>query len=129
MAKDVGDAIGAAIGHAAREVAQTVSANAHKATKKPLAGGRGIVAGAGLAALVPLAAKGAGKVVRGIGNGAGPLQAAGERVSDGVQDAVGKSVEKAGGAGGLAKEAGKARDEGRDYVVQDGDVMLFKFNV
>ncbi len=28
-----------------------------------------------------------------------------------------------------AREAGKARDEGKDYVVQDGDVMLFKFNV
>jgi GTP-binding protein YchF len=28
-----------------------------------------------------------------------------------------------------AKEAGKARDEGKDYVVEDGDVMLFKFNV
>jgi hypothetical protein len=27
-----------------------------------------------------------------------------------------------------AKEAGKARDEGKDYVVQDGDVLLFKFN-
>jgi ribosome-binding ATPase len=33
-----------------------------------------------------------------------------------------------GGEAG-AKEAGKARDEGKDYVVQDGDVMLFKFNV
>jgi len=34
------------------------------------------------------------------------------------------------GLGGevAAKEAGKARDEGKDYVVQDGDVMLFKFN-
>ena len=28
-----------------------------------------------------------------------------------------------------AKETGKARDEGKEYVVQDGDVMLFKFNV
>jgi GTP-binding protein YchF len=28
-----------------------------------------------------------------------------------------------------AKEAGKARDEGKEYIVQDGDVMLFKFNV
>jgi GTP-binding protein YchF len=28
-----------------------------------------------------------------------------------------------------AKDAGKARDEGKDYVVQDGDVMLFKTNV
>jgi GTP-binding protein YchF len=27
-----------------------------------------------------------------------------------------------------AREAGKARDEGKDYVVRDGDVMLFKFN-
>ena len=28
-----------------------------------------------------------------------------------------------------AREAGKAREEGKEYVVQDGDVMLFKFNV
>ena len=27
-----------------------------------------------------------------------------------------------------AKEAGKARDEGKDYVVQDGDILLFRFN-
>ncbi len=27
-----------------------------------------------------------------------------------------------------AKEAGKARDEGKDYIVKDGDVLLFKFN-
>ena len=29
----------------------------------------------------------------------------------------------------LAKEAGKVRSEGKDYVVQDGDVVVFKFNV
>ncbi|MGK7377245.1 redox-regulated ATPase YchF [Planococcus sp. 1R117A] len=28
-----------------------------------------------------------------------------------------------------AKEAGKVRQEGKEYVVQDGDVMLFRFNV
>jgi GTP-binding protein YchF len=28
-----------------------------------------------------------------------------------------------------ARDAGKARDEGKEYVVQDGDVLLFKFNV
>jgi GTP-binding protein YchF len=33
-----------------------------------------------------------------------------------------------GGEGG-AKDAGKLRQEGKDYVVQDGDVMHFKFNV
>ena len=27
------------------------------------------------------------------------------------------------------KEAGKARVEGKDYIVQDGDVMHFRFNV
>ena len=26
------------------------------------------------------------------------------------------------------EEAGKARDEGKEYVVKDGDIMLFKFN-
>jgi GTP-binding protein YchF len=33
-----------------------------------------------------------------------------------------------GGEAG-AREAGKLRQEGKDYVVQDGDVILFKFNV
>lgn len=33
-----------------------------------------------------------------------------------------------GGEAG-AKEAGRMRVEGRDYVVQDGDVLLFRFNV
>ena len=33
------------------------------------------------------------------------------------------------GGEGPAREAGKLRQEGKDYVVQDGDVMLFKFNV
>jgi len=28
-----------------------------------------------------------------------------------------------------AKEAGKVRQEGKDYLVQDGDILLFKFNV
>jgi ribosome-binding ATPase YchF (GTP1/OBG family) len=33
-----------------------------------------------------------------------------------------------GGEAG-AKEAGRMRAEGKDYVVQDGDVLLFRFNV
>jgi hypothetical protein len=28
-----------------------------------------------------------------------------------------------------AKEAGKMNMEGKEYIVQDGDVMHFKFNV
>jgi uncharacterized membrane protein len=110
MAKDVGDAIGTAIGHAAREVASTVSSNAHKASKKQpsLSGGKGVAAGAGLVALVPLAAKGAGMVVKSVTNGTKPLQLAGDKLTSSVSDAVGKQVEQAGGASGLAKEAGKA---------------------
>lgn len=33
------------------------------------------------------------------------------------------------GSMGLAKEAGKVRQEGKEYIVQDGDVILFRFNV
>jgi ribosome-binding ATPase YchF (GTP1/OBG family) len=35
---------------------------------------------------------------------------------------------KFGGEAG-ARDAGKLRSEGKEYVVQDGDVMLFRFNV
>lgn len=33
------------------------------------------------------------------------------------------------GSMGAAKEKGKVRSEGKEYVVQEGDVMLFRFNV
>ncbi len=33
------------------------------------------------------------------------------------------------GSENAARDAGKMRSEGKDYVVQDGDVMLFRFNV
>lgn len=33
------------------------------------------------------------------------------------------------GGEAAAREAGKLRQEGKDYLVQDGDVLLFKFNV
>ncbi|MBK3496807.1 redox-regulated ATPase YchF [Viridibacillus sp. YIM B01967] len=33
------------------------------------------------------------------------------------------------GSMSAAKEAGKVRQEGKEYIVQDGDVMLFRFNV
>jgi ribosome-binding ATPase YchF (GTP1/OBG family) len=35
----------------------------------------------------------------------------------------------ASGSMAAARERGLVRQEGRDYVVRDGDVMLFKFNV
>ncbi len=33
------------------------------------------------------------------------------------------------GGEGPAKDAGKMRQEGKDYIVQDGDIVLFRFNV
>jgi ribosome-binding ATPase YchF (GTP1/OBG family) len=33
------------------------------------------------------------------------------------------------GSEAAAREAGLLRSEGREYVVQDGDVILFRFNV
>ena len=33
------------------------------------------------------------------------------------------------GGESAAREAGKLRQEGKEYLVQDGDVLLFKFNV
>ncbi len=35
----------------------------------------------------------------------------------------------AAGSPSAAKEAGKVRSEGKEYIVQEGDVMLFRFNV
>ncbi|MBY7649423.1 MAG: redox-regulated ATPase YchF [Candidatus Liberibacter europaeus] len=33
------------------------------------------------------------------------------------------------GGEAIAKESGNARDEGKDYIVKDGDIMNFRFNV
>ncbi len=35
----------------------------------------------------------------------------------------------AAGSEAAAKETGKMRQEGKDYTVHDGDVILFRFNV
>jgi ribosome-binding ATPase YchF (GTP1/OBG family) len=48
------------------------------------------------------------------------------RRAPGPSRAYGDFISLGGETG--AKEAGKARDEGRDYVVQDGDVIHFRFN-
>jgi len=132
MAKDVADVLGTAIGRAAREAAKNVSTNARKRSHGNVvermtdtvsermdgafSGSKGLAAGVGIATLVPLAAKGAGKLVRGIGggddegggDGGGPIQKVGDKLSGTVKGAVDDQVEKAGGAGGIAKEAGKS---------------------
>ena len=101
MATDL-DAIGTAIGRAARGAAENVGSTARKASKNGN-GAKGLAAGAGLIALAPLAAKGASKLP-----GADKLaQSARDTVGKGVKAGVDKSVDKVGGATGVAKQAGK----------------------
>ena len=38
-------------------------------------------------------------------------------------------LKELGGSMTLAKEKGLIRSEGKDYVMQDGDIVLFRFNV
>jgi len=67
-------------------------------------------------------------------DGAKAPQAAGEIHSDfergfiRAETIADEDYRALGGEAG-AKEAGKLRQEGKEYVVQDGDVLLFKFNV
>ena len=105
MAKDLGEVIGSAVGRVARDAAQTLTSNAKKASDGPLSGGKGLAAGVAVAALAPLAAKGAGKLAK--GGLANPVQKVGDKVGSGVKETVGKKVDEAGGAAGMAKEAGK----------------------
>jgi uncharacterized membrane protein len=72
MAKDLGDAIGTALGKVAREAAQTVSDNARNRSNGPLSGSKGVAAGVGLVALAPLATKGG--LLPGGGGGKGKSQ-------------------------------------------------------
>jgi uncharacterized membrane protein len=107
VATDLGDVIGKALGSAARDAAQTVASNARKSTKNgSLSGAKGLAAGAGLAMLVPLAAKGAGKLAHG----------AKDTVGKGLKQGVDKTVDKAGGAGGIAAKAAKGALPGKDAI-------------
>ncbi|MFL5837909.1 MAG: hypothetical protein ACJ76K_15175, partial [Solirubrobacteraceae bacterium] len=69
MSRDLGDAIGTTLGHAARDVAKTVASNVRESSRGPLSGVKGVAAGAGLAALAPLAVKGIQTLVSSRGEG------------------------------------------------------------
>ena len=119
MAKDLGDTIGTMVGRVAREAAQSVTSDKSKKSpfgrsgKSPLGGMTGLAAGAGLAAAVPLAVKGATKLAKGGLNGGGnPVknvtEKATNKLSDTAKGVVDDKVKDAGGPGGIAKEAGKS---------------------
>ncbi|HSI79417.1 MAG TPA: SRPBCC family protein [Solirubrobacterales bacterium] len=129
--KDVSDLIGSTIGRIAREAAESVPQNGigSRNGNGALSGVRGVAAGAALVAAAPFVAKGATKAVKSAVTkpakdakdasgeaGGGLLEGVKDKVgggikdtvAGGVKDAVGKKVDQAGGAAGIAKEAGKS---------------------
>jgi uncharacterized membrane protein len=113
MAKDVAEVVGTALGRVAREAAQSVASDQRKGSgllsgmrrrSSPLSGVKGVAAGAGLAALAPVATKGAGKLARrAFSDGAEPVKKATEKVGGGVKDAVDKATGQADGAPSVGK--------------------------
>jgi uncharacterized membrane protein len=131
MAKDVADVLGNAVGRAAREAVNHMASNRKNgglpervgnmvsSRMDGLSGSKGLAAGVGLAAVAPLAAKGAGKLVRGIGGNAGkPAKKVGEKAGDKLGGAAKKAVSKAAGSEG-AQGVGKGR---RMPIQQDIDI-------
>ena len=135
MAKDITDVMRDALTQAVHDVTKSVGIDGKRKSRgNPLSGAGGVAAGAGLAALAPLAAKGAvrmarrkligdgaGKAAGGAAEGAGRAGEAagqggglvgaathklGDAVGHGVGDRVKQTVEEAGGVGDVAKRAG-----------------------
>jgi hypothetical protein len=122
MAKDVGDIVRDSLTQVVRDAAQNFgNGSKAKSSNGALSGMRGVAAGAGLAALAPLAAKGAGKAVKSrLAAGAAKSAAKkpggalsdvtsklGDSVGKGVGEKVKEKVDESGGVAGIAKEAGK----------------------
>ena len=76
MGKDMSEVVGTALGRAARDAVQNVSATMDRRSRGPLSGGRGLLAGAGLAVLAPVATKRIGRIIRevDVAAGARPLK-------------------------------------------------------
>jgi hypothetical protein len=137
MAKDVGDMLRDTLTHALRDAAQSFGDGDKRGSNGALSGMRGVAAGAGIAALAPLATKGARKAIkRRLVTGSAkkvakkPVEAVSDATSK-VGDTVGKGAggvkEKVGGPGAKAKEAGKSvlpvgggEDDGGDEGRGDG---------
>lgn len=134
MAKDVAEALGTALGKVAREAAKSISSNggpshgniaervehAVSDRMKNISGSKGLAAGVGIASVAPFAAKGVGKLVRGIGgNGAGPVKKAGQKFGEGAKDAATSAIPGKGGKSKGMPGVGKGR---RMPIQQDIDI-------
>jgi uncharacterized membrane protein len=118
MAKDLSDTVRDALAQMVREAVKNVGNSQPADKSSPLSGARGVLAGAGLAALAPLAKRGV-DAVRGNGiNLPSPepgkaaakatsksAQKVGDQVGTKLKEGVSEKVDEAGGAGGVMKEA------------------------
>jgi uncharacterized membrane protein len=124
MAKDVGDMLRDTLNQAVRDAAQSFGDAAQnlgdggkRGSNGALSGMRGVAAGAVLAALAPVATKGAGKALKRrlagsaakkvVGKPAEAVSGATSKVGDTVEKGAGEVKDKVGASGGKAKEAGK----------------------
>jgi uncharacterized membrane protein len=118
MAKDMSDTVRDALAQVVREAVKNVGTTQPSKNGSHFTGARGVAAGAGLAALAPLAMKGVGAIRN---NGislpsAKPGKVAakatskaaktvGDQVGSKLKEGVSEKVDEAGGAGGLVKDA------------------------
>jgi uncharacterized membrane protein len=113
MAKDLSDTVRDTLGDIVKEAVKNISSA--KADKQTRAGAGGLAAGAGLAALAPLAKKGL-DAVRSNGGPSLPspkpaklagkaASKVGDKVGEKLKEGVSDKVNEAGGAAGIAKEA------------------------
>ena len=119
MAKDVTDVVRDTVSKVFSDATDNLPGGGKSSSNGPLSGLKGVAAGAGVAALAPLAAKGAGKAIRRrVAGGAvkdaagkpadalgGVASKLGDSVGKGVGEKVKGKIDEAGGAGGIAKEA------------------------
>lgn len=120
MAKDIQDTVRDAVTHAVRDATKSIGLDGKRKSSNPLAGAGGVAAGAGLAALAPIAARmakrrlmgeAAKQATGGAVGGDGLVGKATSRLGDAVGASVGEkvkeTVEEAGGVAGVAKRVGE----------------------
>jgi uncharacterized membrane protein len=113
MAKDLQGTVKEAVGKAT-----SPAKHLRRSSGGPLSGATGLAAGAGAAALAPLAVKGVSKLAKNVAlDGAGEVLGApgkvvsnaksnlGDKVSSGISDKVGEKIDSAGGPSGVLKGA------------------------
>jgi uncharacterized membrane protein len=121
MAKDMQDTVKEVLSRVVQDTGKSLSDHNPTRSGGPLSGARGVAAGAGAAALAPVAIKGISKLVRsvsadGLGEVAGaPGRAVsgltskvGDTISSGVGDKISQKVDDAGGPSGVFSSAVKS---------------------